>query len=124
MKQNRNCVRKIRLKYQNMWSTLIFISILLPASADTNSTTNGKTESTPHPLAMIRIRAIIILTKLSVIQHSSSSPYVEFNENGDSFYVELVLVVDNGMYEHLDKNLTEVHSRCTDIVNIVNGVSI
>ena len=39
-----------------------------------------------------------------------------------SRYVELVLVVDNKIYEDQDKDLQRVYRRCRDIANIVNAV--
>jgi len=37
--------------------------------------------------------------------------------------VELVLVVDNKVFNALDKNFTKVHQHCKDIANIINAVS-
>lgn len=46
-----------------------------------------------------------------------------YNANKHSSYVELILVVDNKIYKHMDQNMKKVHERCKDIANIINAVS-
>lgn len=61
-----------------------------------------------------------IISKLVQPSDSHEKPY---NANEDSLYVELVIVVDNDMYNHFDKRLDKIHKYCKDTVHIVNSVS-
>lgn len=45
-----------------------------------------------------------------------------FNANRDSSYVELMLVVDNKVYQAMDNSLKRVHNHCKTITNIINAV--
>lgn len=47
-----------------------------------------------------------------------------YNENADSRYVELVLVVDMDEFKEKDEDLQKVYRHCKDIANIINSVSI
>lgn len=58
----------------------------------------------------------------SVNASSTPVPRGPYKANAMSRYVELVLVVDNKIYEDQDKDLQRVYRRCRDIANIVNAV--
>ncbi|CAH1405788.1 unnamed protein product [Nezara viridula] len=45
-----------------------------------------------------------------------------YNANKRSRFVELVLVVDNKLYESMNKNLAAVYAHCKDIANIINAL--
>lgn len=46
-----------------------------------------------------------------------------YNANRQSSFVELVLVVDNGVYKKFGEDLKAVHKYCKDMVNVINSVS-
>lgn len=46
-----------------------------------------------------------------------------YNENEQSRYVELVLVVDMDEYKEMGEDLRRVYRHCKDIANIINSVS-
>ncbi|XP_034488305.1 zinc metalloproteinase-disintegrin-like MTP8 [Drosophila innubila] len=45
-----------------------------------------------------------------------------YNANKYSSYVELVIVVDNKLYNHFGENAKRVHQHCKDLANIVNAI--
>lgn len=45
-----------------------------------------------------------------------------YNANRDSSFVELLLVVDNKVYNALGQNLKKVHNHCKTIANIINAL--
>ncbi|KAL7727870.1 hypothetical protein ACLKA6_019437 [Drosophila palustris] len=45
-----------------------------------------------------------------------------YNANKYSSYVELVIVVDNKLYNHFGENAKRVHQHCKDLANIVNAL--
>lgn len=57
-------------------------------------------------------------------EFAENSLEVPYNANETSLYIELVIVIDNGMYKFLGKSLDKTHKYCKDMVNIVNSVSV
>lgn len=74
----------------------------------------------------IAIIDVNLLWHLSNLQYKRSPGGIQvrgpYNSNKRSSYVELVLVVDNKVFQQLDKNFTKVHQHCKDIANIINAV--
>lgn len=64
---------------------------------------------------------MLIRTCFQIIENSLEAPY---NANETSLYIELVIVVDNGMYKFLNQDLDKTHKYCKDMINIVNSVSV
>lgn len=46
-----------------------------------------------------------------------------YNQNDNSRYIELVLVVDQEEYKAFNNDLTKVYQHTKDIANIINSVS-
>lgn len=46
-----------------------------------------------------------------------------FNANEQSLYVELLIVVDFGVFNHFNKSTSKVQEFCKDLANIINSVS-
>ncbi|XP_034489289.1 disintegrin and metalloproteinase domain-containing protein 12 [Drosophila innubila] len=57
-------------------------------------------------------------------RHADDSQLIRgpYNANKYSSYVELVIVVDNKLYNHFGENAKRVHQHCKDLANIVNAL--
>ncbi|XP_055377516.1 putative uncharacterized protein DDB_G0277255 isoform X2 [Condylostylus longicornis] len=53
---------------------------------------------------------------------SESEIHGPYNANKYSSFVELVIVVDNKVYQSFGENLKKVHNHCKDLANIVNAL--
>lgn len=61
--------------------------------------------------------------KISKLVQPNESLEKPYNANDRSYYIEMLIVVDNDVYNHFDKNVDRIHKYFKDVINIVNSVS-
>ncbi|CAB0003854.1 unnamed protein product [Nesidiocoris tenuis] len=121
-------------EYEVLFSNSSFLTTLNTSTISIIAILTGF-DGTPHEVLesiekvnVVARVSLIILILFGINVHpriSKRSPQLirgPYNANKQSRFVELVLVVDNKLYEGMNKNLEAVHNHCKDIANIINAL--